>query len=47
LKPLVDGLIFYKKFSLRQSMNVNQKAFDPLQAELTPPDMCGYGLRVL
>ena len=27
-------------------MNVNQKAFDPLQAELTPPDMCGYGLRV-
>jgi hypothetical protein len=23
LKPLVDGLLFYKKFSLRQSMNVN------------------------
>ena len=23
LKPLVDGLLFYKKFSLRQSINVN------------------------
>jgi hypothetical protein len=28
-------------------MKVNQKAFDPLQAEHSPPDMCGYGLRVL
>lgn len=30
LKPLVDGLIFYKKFSLRQSLNMHAKAFDPL-----------------
>ena len=46
LKPLVDGLIFYKKFSLRQSLNMHAKAFDPLQAEQFPPEMCGYGQRI-
>lgn len=47
LKPLVDGMIFYKKFSVRQSLNSQMKTFDPLQADLVPPEMCGYGLRVL
>ena len=47
LKPLVQGLVLYKKFSLRQSLNMQAKAFDPLQADVTPPELCGYGLRVL
>lgn len=47
LKPLVDGMVFYKKFSVRQSLNGHAKTFDPLQAHLAPPEMCGYGLRVL
>jgi hypothetical protein len=47
LRPLVDGMVFYKKFSVRQSLTTHSKTFDPLQADLVPPEMCGYGLRVL
>lgn len=46
LKPLVEGLVFYKKFSTRQSLNVHAKAFDPLQADLFPPEVCGFGMRI-
>ena len=44
LVPLVDGQIFYKKFSTAQSMV--QNAFDPLHAEKNPPEKCGYGIRL-
>lgn len=42
--PLVEGQIFYKKFSNSQS--ISTKAFDPLHSEKSPPEMCGYGIRL-
>ena len=41
---MVEGQVFYKKFSNNQS--ISTKAFDPLHAERSPPEMCGYGIRL-
>jgi hypothetical protein len=45
--PLLEGSIFYKKFSNRQSLNLNENAFDPLKADRIPPEQCGYGIRLM
>ena len=42
--PLIDGQIFYKRFSRAQS--IQSKTFDPLHAERFPPENCGYGIRL-
>ncbi len=42
--PLLDGAAFYKKFASTQSLNEN--AFDPLNADKFPPEVCGYGIRL-
>ena len=47
LLPLLQGAIFYKKFSSRQSLKLNVNAFDPLNADKIPPESCGYGLRFI
>lgn len=45
IMPLLQGSIFYKKFSSSQSLK--QRSFDPLDAELFPPESCGYGIRFI
>ena len=45
IMPLLQGAIFYKQFSMRQSLN--QLAFDPLNADQSPPEACGYGIRFI
>lgn len=45
LLPLLQGCLFYKKFSNRQSLY--QNAFDPLKADKVPPENCGYGIRYI
>ena len=47
LQPLLKGLIFYKKFSNQQSVNLSTPSFDPLAAEQVPPENCGFGIRLL
>ena len=41
--PLISGSNMYKKFSQNQLLNKN--AFDPLNADKSPPDQCGFGIR--
>ena len=41
--PLIAGSNMYKKFSSNQLLNEN--AFDPLNADKSPPDQCGFGIR--
>jgi hypothetical protein len=45
LLPLLQGALFYKKFTSRQSLKPNAPAFDPLEADQLPPEKCGYGIR--
>jgi len=45
IQPLLDGGLFYKKFSQKSSLVSAE--FDPLEAEVLPPEKCGYGLREL
>jgi hypothetical protein len=45
IQPLLDGGLFYKKFSQKSSLVCAE--FDPLEADILPPEKCGYGLREL
>jgi len=45
LMPMLEGVIFYKKFSSQNHFSSKAKSFDPLQAERFPPEQCGYGIR--
>lgn len=43
IQPLLDGGHFFKKFSQKSSL-ISQE-FDPLEADVLPPEKCGYGMR--
>ena len=45
VQPLLEGGTFYKKFSQKSSLVCPE--FDPLEADVFPPEKCGYGLREL
>jgi hypothetical protein len=45
IEQMVQGTMFYKKFSNRPMLNSNEKAFDPLFGDKVPPEQCGYGMR--
>ena len=42
---MLEGRHLYKKFSSYQSLK--RAAFDPLAADINPPDSCGFGLRLI
>ena len=41
----MEGIPIYKKLSAQNLLN--QKNFDPLNAEKCPPEKCGYGARMV
>eukprot|EP01017_Pseudomicrothorax_dubius_P037854 TRINITY_DN5602_c0_g1_i4.p1 TRINITY_DN5602_c0_g1~~TRINITY_DN5602_c0_g1_i4.p1 ORF type:complete len:331 (-),score=74.33 TRINITY_DN5602_c0_g1_i4:142-1134(-) len=45
LKPLLEGVFLYKKFSAAPSLK--QPAFHPLNSDEFPPEACGYGVRLV
>jgi hypothetical protein len=45
MKPLLEGIQIYKKFTKRDLLN--QKGFDPLNSDKIPPESCGFGMRLM
>jgi hypothetical protein len=45
IKALLEGLYVFKKYATQTVLK--ERAFDPLQAHLLPPESCGYGKRLM
>ena len=45
LKPLLEGIVIFKKYKNKSSLK--EKVYDPLFPQKNPPEACGYGKRML